>query len=117
MGIGCEVCLRSFEDSRCLEFLHNPFIFASNKTIFPTKKRIWDFEIQYNGIPEASKAYRRVRSIVGKCLERKHLFNKNFWGANRPEEWNSTRHTIASIAAVEALKKDENRRFGKRHRI
>jgi len=53
-GIGCEVVLKTFEDSRMLDFC-TPVIFASNKTISFQKSEL-GLNINYHGIPEASKA-------------------------------------------------------------
>lgn len=53
-GIGCEVVLKTFEDSRMLDFC-TPIIFASNKTISFQKSAL-ELEINYHGIQEASKA-------------------------------------------------------------
>lgn len=53
-GIGCEVVLKTFEDTRMLDFC-TPIIFASNKTISYQKTEL-KLEINYNGIQEASKA-------------------------------------------------------------
>jgi 4-hydroxythreonine-4-phosphate dehydrogenase len=53
-GIGCEVVLKTFEDSRMLDFC-TPVIFASNKTISYQKGEL-KIDINYNGIHDASKA-------------------------------------------------------------
>tara|TARA_R110000868_G_scaffold68720_2_gene203221 strand:+ start:10538 stop:11593 length:1056 start_codon:yes stop_codon:yes gene_type:complete len=53
-GIGCEVVLKTFEDSRMMDFC-TPIIFASNKTISFQKSQL-GLDINYNGIQEASKA-------------------------------------------------------------
>jgi 4-hydroxythreonine-4-phosphate dehydrogenase len=53
-GIGCEVALKTFEDTRMLEFC-TPVIFASNKTISIQKKEL-GVHINYHGVQEASKA-------------------------------------------------------------
>lgn len=53
-GIGCEVALRTFEDSRMLDFC-TPVLFASNKTISHQKREL-SININFNGINEASKA-------------------------------------------------------------
>ncbi|MBT8297508.1 MAG: 4-hydroxythreonine-4-phosphate dehydrogenase PdxA, partial [Maribacter sp.] len=53
-GIGCEVALKSFEDSRMLDFC-TPVIFASNKTISHQKNEL-GITINYNGVHDASKA-------------------------------------------------------------
>lgn len=53
-GIGCEVVLKTFEDSRMLDFC-TPVIFASNKTISFQKNEL-GIDINYHGIHDASKA-------------------------------------------------------------
>lgn len=53
-GIGCEVVLKTFEDTRMLDFC-TPIIFASNKTISFQKNEL-GIEINYHGVPDASKA-------------------------------------------------------------
>ena len=53
-GIGCEVVLRTFGDSRMLDFC-TPVIFASNKTISFQKKQL-GIAVNYNGIHDAAKA-------------------------------------------------------------
>ena len=47
-GIGCEVVLKTFEDSRMLDFC-TPVIFASDKTIL-FQKNILNINIGFNGI-------------------------------------------------------------------
>ena len=61
-GIGCEVVLKTFEDSRMLDFC-TPIIFASNKTISYQKSEL-GLEINYNGIQEASKALEGKINVV-----------------------------------------------------
>ncbi len=51
-GIGCEVVLKTFEDSRMLEFC-TPVIFASNKTISQQKAAL-GLDIAYHGIQQAT---------------------------------------------------------------
>lgn len=53
-GIGCEVVLKTFEDSRMLDFC-TPILFASSKTISFQQKEL-NIDIKYNGIQEASMA-------------------------------------------------------------
>src|SRR5680860_784822 len=53
-GIGCEVMLKTFEDSRMLDFC-TPIIFASNKTLSFQQKEL-GIDIKYNGVQEASMA-------------------------------------------------------------
>lgn len=52
-GIGCEVALKTFEDSRMLDFC-TPVFFASNKTISFQKKAL-EIDLNFNGIPNAKK--------------------------------------------------------------
>ena len=52
-GIGGEVALKTFEDSRMLEFC-TPVIFAGNKHISQLKNAL-NLNIQYTGVPDASK--------------------------------------------------------------
>ncbi len=53
-GIGCEVVLKTFEDSRMLDFC-TPVVFASNKTISQQKSDL-KINIAFHGVQEASKA-------------------------------------------------------------
>ena len=53
-GIGCEVVLRTFSDSRMLDFC-TPVIFASNKTVSFQKKQL-GITVNYNGVHDAAKA-------------------------------------------------------------
>jgi 4-hydroxythreonine-4-phosphate dehydrogenase len=53
-GIGCEVVLKTFEDSRMME-LCTPVIFASNKTISNQKNEL-KLQLSYHGIESASHA-------------------------------------------------------------
>lgn len=61
-GIGCEVVLKTFEDSRMLDFC-TPIIFASNKTISGQQKA-FNISIPFNGVHEASKAVDGKLNIV-----------------------------------------------------
>ena len=53
-GIGCEVALKTFEDSRMLDFC-TPVIFASNKMISSQKNHL-GIDIRFNGVKEPSQA-------------------------------------------------------------
>ena len=53
-GIGCEIILKTFEDTRMLEFC-TPIIFASTKTVSFQNKHL-GLNINYNGINEISEA-------------------------------------------------------------
>lgn len=61
-GIGCEVALKTFEDSRMLDFC-TPVIFASNKTISFQMKAL-NLSIPFNGVQDASKAIDGKLNIV-----------------------------------------------------
>lgn len=61
-GIGCEVMLKTFEDSRMLDFC-TPVIFASNKTISHQMKAL-DITFVFNGVPDADKAIEGKVNIV-----------------------------------------------------
>ncbi|ALM08530.1 4-hydroxythreonine-4-phosphate dehydrogenase [Sediminicola sp. YIK13] len=98
-GIGCEVVLKTFEDTRMLDFC-TPIIFASNKVI-SFQKNALGIEINYNGIQEVSKA------LDGKI----NVFN--VW-KDAPEitfgeaTAQGGEYALKSlVAAVDALKKDE----------
>ncbi|RAJ14009.1 4-hydroxythreonine-4-phosphate dehydrogenase PdxA [Arenibacter echinorum] len=98
-GIGCEVVLKTFEDSRMLDFC-TPVIFASNKTISHQKSEL-GLEINYNGINEASKAIDGKINVVNVWKETPVI---NF-GEPTPE---SGKYAIQSLkAAVAALKNNE----------
>ncbi len=98
-GIGCEIILKTFEDSRMLDFC-TPVIFASNKTISFQKNEL-GIEINYNGIQDASKALDGKTNVVNVWKE---VPNIQF---GQPTE-EAGKYAIESLkAAVEALKKDE----------
>ncbi|MFH6603176.1 4-hydroxythreonine-4-phosphate dehydrogenase PdxA [Maribacter algicola] len=98
-GIGCEVILKTFADSRMLDFC-TPIIFASNKTI-SFQKNTLGIEVKYNGINEASKAIDGKINVVNVWKE---VPNIQFGEAT--EE--AGRFAIKSLKkAVEALKNDE----------
>lgn len=95
-GIGCEVALKTFEDSRMLDFC-TPVIFASNKTISHQLKEL-GLSIVFNGIPEASKAIDNKLNIVNVWKE---IPNVQF-GESTKE---GGAYAIKSLrAAVESLK-------------
>jgi len=95
-GIGCEVALKTFEDSRMLDFC-TPIFFASNKTISHQMK-VLDMSIVFNGIPAADKAIDGKVNIVNVWKE---IPNIQFGEAT--EE--AGRFAIQSLkAAVAALK-------------
>lgn len=98
-GIGCEVALKTFEDSRMLDFC-TPIIFASNKTISFQKNEL-GININFNGIQEVQKALEEKINVVNVWKE---VPNIQFGQAT--EE--AGKYAIKSLkAAVEALKNDE----------
>jgi 4-hydroxythreonine-4-phosphate dehydrogenase len=95
-GIGCEVALKTFEDSRMLDFC-TPIFFASNKTISHQMK-VLDMNIIFNGVSDASKSIDGKVNIVNVWKE---IPNIQFGEAT--EE--AGRFAIQSLkAAVSALK-------------
>ena len=98
-GIGCEVALKTFEDSRMLDFC-TPVFFASNKTMSHQKNEL-NININYHGIQEASKAIDGKVNVV------------NVWKeVPRVEFGKSTeiggKYAIQSLrAATEALKNNK----------
>ncbi len=97
-GIGCEVILKTFEDSRMLDFC-TPIIFASNKTISFQKTEL-GLEINYNGIQEASKALDGKINVVNVWREIPII---KFGEATKT----AGDYAIKSLkAAVQALKND-----------
>lgn len=95
-GIGCEVVLRTFEDSRMLDFC-TPVIFASNKAISQQKSDL-GLNINFNGIHDATKAIDGKINVV------------NVWKEHAPIKYGeataaSGKYALKSLrAAVEALK-------------
>ncbi|MEO1010457.1 MAG: 4-hydroxythreonine-4-phosphate dehydrogenase PdxA [Bacteroidota bacterium] len=61
-GIGCEVILKTFEDSRMLDFC-TPVIFASNKIISFQKNEL-KISLKYQGVQVASKAISGKINVV-----------------------------------------------------
>lgn len=53
-GIGCEVALRTFEDSRMLDFC-TPIFFASNKTMSAQTSAL-NIDVKYHGVQDAADA-------------------------------------------------------------
>lgn len=98
-GIGCEVVLKTFEDSRMLDFC-TPIIFASNKTISFQKNEL-GIDINYHGVQDASSALDGKINVVNVWKEVPII---NFGTAT--EE--AGKYAIKSLrAAVEALKNNE----------
>lgn len=95
-GIGCEVVLKTFEDTRMLDFC-TPIIFASNKTI-SFQKNALEISINYNGVHDASKAIEGKVNVVNVWKETPEIK----FGEATPE---AGEYAIKSLkAAVSALK-------------
>lgn len=98
-GIGCEVALKTFEDSRMLDFC-TPVFFASTKTISHQKNEL-RIDISYHGIQHAADAIDGKINIV------------NVWKETPVTEFGqpteeSGSYAIKSLrAAVKALKNNE----------
>jgi len=98
-GIGCEVILKSFEDTRMLDFC-TPIIFASNKTISHQKSEL-GITINYNGVQDATKAIDGKVNVVNVWKE----IPKVEFGQETKE---GGEYAIKSLrAAVKALKEDK----------
>lgn len=98
-GIGGEVVLRTFEDSRMTD-LCTPIIFASNKTISKLKNDL-KININYNGIKEVHKAIVGKVNVVNVWAETPTI---NYGQAT--EE--SGKYALKSLrTAVKALKNNE----------
>ena len=98
-GIGCEVALKTFEDSRMLDFC-TPILFASNKTVSHQKQSL-NIELSFNGLHNAANAVDGKINVVNVWKETPQIaFGK------ATEE--GGQYAIKSLrAAVEALKKNE----------
>ena len=95
-GIGCEVVLKTFEDSRMLDFC-TPVIFASNKTVSFHKNEL-GIKLNFNGIQEPAKALDGKVNVVNIWKE-----VPNIQLGQATEE--AGKYAIKSLrAAVEALK-------------
>jgi len=98
-GIGGEVVLKTFEDSRMTDFC-TPIIFASNKTISKLKNDL-EININYNGIKEVQKAIAGKINVVNVWAETPTIS----YGQATEE---SGKYALKSLrAAVKALKKNE----------
>ncbi|NAS30998.1 4-hydroxythreonine-4-phosphate dehydrogenase PdxA [Flavobacteriaceae bacterium R38] len=95
-GIGCEIILKTFMDTRMLDFC-TPVIFASVKTISFQRKYL-HIQVDYNGIENASKAIPGKINIVNVWKETpKVTFGK--------ETKEGGKYALNSLrAATEALK-------------
>ncbi|MEM9364152.1 MAG: 4-hydroxythreonine-4-phosphate dehydrogenase PdxA [Bacteroidota bacterium] len=95
-GIGCEVALKTFEDSRMLDFC-TPIIFASNKLI-SQQKSILRLNVNFNGIKDVSNAVDGKINVV------------NVWNENPKIEFGASTEEAGAYAiksfeaAVKALK-------------
>ncbi len=90
-GIGCEVVLKTFEDTRMLDFC-TPVIFASNKTISFHKNAL-GISINYNGVQDASKAIEGKVNVVNVWKETPEIE----FGEATPE---AGEYAIKSLKAV-----------------
>lgn len=98
-GIGCEVALKTFEDSRMLDFC-TPILFASNKTIAAHKSAL-NIEIDYQSIQNVSEARDGKINVVNVWKE---IPNIQFGEATKE----AGELAIKSLrAATEALKNGE----------
>ena len=98
-GIGGEVVLKTFEDSRMTDFC-TPIIFASNKTISKLKNDL-EININYNGIKEVQKAIAGKINVVNVWAETPAIS----YGEATEE---SGKYALKSLrAAVKALKNNE----------
>lgn len=97
-GIGCEVALKTFEDSRMLDFC-TPILFASNKTI-SFQKNALKCNINFNGVKHASQAIDGKINVVNVWKDSPNIK----FGEATPE---SGSFAITSLkASVAALKDD-----------
>ncbi len=98
-GIGCEVILKTFEDTRMLDFC-TPVIFASNKTIAYQKNEL-GITINYNGVHDAAKAIDGKVNVVNVWKETPKIE----YGQETEE---GGAYAIKSLrAAVKALKENK----------
>ena len=98
-GIGCEVALKTFQDSRMLEFC-TPVLFASNKSVSFQKNHL-KIELGFNGVKSAAQAIDGKINVVNVWNESP----KTVFGQATPEAGN---YAIKSLkAAVTALKNGE----------
>jgi len=98
-GIGGEIVLKTFDDSRMLDFC-TPVIFASVKTLSFLKKH-FNLSLNFQGIDKASEAIEGKINIVNVWKENVPI---NF-GAEDPEIGNYAFKSLE--AATAALKNDE----------
>ena len=86
-GIGSEIILKTFEDSRMLEFC-TPVIFASVKLMSFFKKH-FEIDINFHGIDKIEDVVSK-KNKRAQCLER--TCRCEFWG-RKPNGWR-IRHKI-----------------------
>ena len=98
-GIGGEIIVKTFEDSRMLDFC-TPVIFASVKTMSFLKKH-FDLSLNFQGIENLSEVIEGKINVINVWKENANI---NF-GVEDPE---SGKYAFKSLqAAVKALKEDE----------
>jgi len=98
-GIGCEVILKTFEDSRMLDFC-TPVLFASTKTI-SNQKQALGVDIAYHGIQHAGEALEGKINVVNVWKDSPEI---HFGQATKE----AGTYAIKSLkAAVKALKDKE----------
>lgn len=98
-GIGGEIIVKTFEDSRMLDFC-TPIIFASVKTMSFLKKH-FNLSLNFQGIEKPSEAIEGKINVINVWKENVSI---NF-GVEDPE---SGKYAFRSLqAAVKALKEDE----------
>ncbi len=98
-GIGSEVILRTFEDSRMLEFC-TPVIF-SNVKLMSFYKKEFEMDLSFQGIDH-------LKDVVHKKINVLHVWKEPVEVHFGKEEPLAGEYAIKSLkAAVEALKKDE----------
>jgi 4-hydroxythreonine-4-phosphate dehydrogenase len=98
-GIGCEVALKTFQDSRMLEFC-TPILFASNKVISQQKQDL-GINLNYQAVQSARQSSENKVNVVSAW---KDVVELNYGEATQK----AGALAIRSLkAAVEALKKDE----------
>ncbi|WP_340067254.1 4-hydroxythreonine-4-phosphate dehydrogenase PdxA [Ascidiimonas aurantiaca] len=98
-GIGCEVILKTFEDTRMLDFC-TPVIFASTKTISFQRKHL-KIAVNYTGIDDASNSIEGKINVVNTWKETPAVD----FGMQTKD---GGKYALLSLqAAVEALKNGE----------
>lgn len=98
-GIGSEVVLKTFEDTRMLE-LCTPILFANVKTLNHLRKN-FDSTVALHGIDQVSQALAGKINVLNVWRETVNLE----WGVNDPEVGKLAVRSFTT--AVEALKQDE----------